>query len=241
MSGNGIAGPAHRRALSAAATVGLRWRDAALIATPVLGAGVCGALWPVLLGTAIDGVFRPRGYTGPGPLLVLIAMAAVGALGAAFAWVRDLLSVRVGQRIASNLRRALSDALARTQVRRVEADSPGRILALSGQDVDAVAAAVQEGIPGVLGAVLCTTATVVALTWTSPILAFVVGAALATAAISPWLVAMRGRGAFVARAETLATLTVGVEETCATLEAVAASDRRVHAERELLATVELLY
>ena len=131
-------------------------RAVTLTAAAIVVASLCSLAGPWLIGIAIDNGIPPLvSKSDAGPLLRIAAAAAVTVLIQAAA-TRTFVSLtgRFGQAVVIELRRRLFAHLLRLPVSFHESYTSGRVISRQTSDVDAISELFNEGLDGLISAVL---------------------------------------------------------------------------------------
>jgi ATP-binding cassette subfamily B protein len=131
-------------------------RAVALTAAAIIVASLASLAGPWLIGVAIDSGIPPLVATGnPAPLLRIAAVFAVTVLvQAAATRVFVTLTGRFGQAVVLELRRRLFAHMLRLPVSFHESYTSGRVISRQTSDVDAISDLFDEGLDGLITAVL---------------------------------------------------------------------------------------
>jgi ATP-binding cassette subfamily B protein len=131
-------------------------RAVALTAAAIIVASLASLAGPWLIGVAIDNGIPPLVATGnPAPLLRIAAVFAVTVLvQAAATRVFVTLTGRFGQAVVLELRRRLFAHMLRLPVSFHESYTSGRVISRQTSDVDAISDLFDEGLDGLITAVL---------------------------------------------------------------------------------------
>jgi ATP-binding cassette subfamily B protein len=131
-------------------------RAVALTAAAIIVASLASLAGPWLIGVAIDSGIPPLVATGnPGPLLRIAAVfAATVLVQAAATRVFVTLTGRFGQAVVLELRRRLFAHMLRLPVSFHESYTSGRVISRQTSDVDAISDLFDEGLDGLITAVL---------------------------------------------------------------------------------------
>jgi len=167
---------------------GLAWellrprRARIALVTAVFAGGTAVTLaGPALLGAVVDEVVR-QGSTGRVDLLAA-AFVAVTVVGAALAWLGEMLAARVGEAVLADLRTRAFDHATALPTQAVEGAGAGELLARLDGDISVLTDVVRRAVPEVTLDLITVALTVAALALVSPPLAV---AALSGSPVALW-------------------------------------------------------
>jgi ATP-binding cassette subfamily B multidrug efflux pump len=144
---------------------------------------------------------------------VLLVVAVVYLVSAAFSWGQSYIMAGVAQRTVYGLRRKVDQKLGRLPLKYFDGHSRGDILSRMTNDIDNISQTLQQGLTQIITSFFTIIGILVMMLWISPILAVISLAVVPVSVVLTMFIARRSQKQFAAQWERTGTLNGHVEET----------------------------
>ena len=172
---------------------------------------------------------------------ILVIVLALYLLSSGLIWVAAYGLNEIVQRVVRDMRSRVERKIHRLPLRYFDTHSRGDLLSRVTNDIDNVAAGMQESISQLVLAVLTLLGLVVMMLFISPLLALVAILTVPASVVATAVIARRSRKHFLAQWETTGKLNGQIEEAFTGHELITAYGRTEEVQRRFTDTNESLY
>lgn len=195
-----------------------QWRWLILLIMALIGASLFEVSAPVLLGKIVDAIIQ--GLTNNQDMstimgsvdTIILWLIGLYAGHALFTYFGEYMMASIGASMVLALRNRMSAHLYTLPVGYFHNHQRGDILSRLTSDLDAIGETVQEGVPGIISAIIGIVGAVAMMLWISPLLGFsIIGIVVVGMACLAWT-SKRARQVYLKNQEALGAFNSGVEE-----------------------------
>lgn len=195
-----------------------QWRWLILLIMALIGASLFEVSAPVLLGKIVDAIIQ--GLTNNQDMstimssvdTIILWLIGLYAGHALFTYFGEYMMASIGASMVLALRNRMSAHLYTLPVGYFHNHQRGDILSRLTSDLDAIGETVQEGVPGIISAIIGIIGAVAMMLWISPLLGFsIIGIVVVGMACLAWT-SKRARQVYLKNQEALGAFNSGVEE-----------------------------
>lgn len=195
-----------------------QWRWLILLIMALIGASLFEVSAPVLLGKIVDAIIQ--GLTNNQDMstimvsvdTIILWLIGLYAGHALFTYFGEYMMASIGASMVLALRNRMSAHLYTLPVGYFHNHQRGDILSRLTSDLDAIGETVQEGVPGIISAIIGIVGAVAMMLWISPLLGFsIIGIVVVGMACLAWT-SKRARQVYLKKQEALGAFNSGVEE-----------------------------
>lgn len=195
-----------------------QWRWLILLIMALIGASLFEVSAPVLLGKIVDAIIQ--GLTNNQDMstimgsvdTIILWLIGLYAGHALFTYFGEYMMASIGASMVLALRNRMSAHLYTLPVGYFHNHQRGDILSRLTSDLDAIGETVQEGVPGIISAIIGIVGAVSMMLWISPLLGFsIIGIVVVGMACLAWT-SKRARQVYLKNQEALGAFNSGVEE-----------------------------
>lgn len=195
-----------------------QWGWLILLIMALIGASLFEVSAPVLLGKIVDAIIQ--GLTNNQDMstimgsvdTIILWLIGLYAGHALFTYFGEYMMASIGASMVLDLRNRMSAHLYTLPVGYFHNHQRGDILSRLTSDLDAIGETVQEGVPGIISAIIGIVGAVAMMLWISPLLGFsIIGIVVVGMACLAWT-SKRARQVYLKNQEALGAFNSGVEE-----------------------------
>lgn len=195
-----------------------QWGWLILLIMALIGASLFEVSAPVLLGKIVDAIIQ--GLTNNQDMstimgsvdTIILWLIGLYAGHALFTYFGEYMMASIGASMVLALRNRMSAHLYTLPVGYFHNHQRGDILSRLTSDLDAIGETVQEGVPGIISAIIGIVGAVAMMLWISPLLGFsIIGIVVVGMACLAWT-SKRARQVYLKNQEALGAFNSGVEE-----------------------------
>lgn len=195
-----------------------QWGWLILLIMALIGASLFEASAPVLLGKIVDAIIQ--GLTNNQDMstimgsvdTIILWLIGLYAGHALFTYFGEYMMASIGASMVLDLRNRMSAHLYTLPVGYFHNHQRGDILSRLTSDLDAIEETIQEGVPGIISAIIGIVGAVAMMLWISPLLGFsIIGIVVVGMACLAWT-SKRARQVYLKNQEALGAFNSGVEE-----------------------------
>lgn len=195
-----------------------QWRWLILLIMALIGASLFEVSAPVLLGKIVDAIIQ--GLTNNQDMstimgsvdTIILWLIGLYAGHALFTYFGEYMMASIGASMVLALRNRMSAHLYTLPVGYFHNHQRGDLLSRLTSDLDAIGETVQEGVPGIISAIIGIIGAVAMMLWISPLLGFsIIGIVVVGMACLAWT-SKRARQVYLKNQEALGAFNSGVEE-----------------------------
>lgn len=195
-----------------------QWGWLILLIMALIGASLFEVSAPVLLGKIVDAIIQ--GLTNNQDMstimdsvdTIILWLIGLYAGHALFTYFGEYMMASIGASMVLDLRNRMSAHLYTLPVSYFHNHQRGDILSRLTSDLDAIGETVQEGVPGIISAIIGIVGAVAMMLWISPLLGFsIIGIVVVGMACLVWT-SKRARQVYLKNQEALGAFNSGVEE-----------------------------
>lgn len=195
-----------------------QWGWLILLIMALIGASLFEVSAPVLLGKIVDAIIQ--GLTNNQDMstimgsvdTIILWLIGLYAGHALFTYFGEYMMASIGASMVLSLRNRMSAHLYTLPVGYFHNHQRGDILSRLTSDLDAIGETVQEGVPGIISAIIGIVGAVAMMLWISPLLGFsIIGIVVVGMACLAWT-SKRARQVYLKNQEALGAFNSGVEE-----------------------------
>lgn len=195
-----------------------QWGWLILLIMALIGASLFEVSAPVLLGKIVDAIIQ--GLTNNQDMstimgsvdTIILWLIGLYAGHALFTYFGEYMMASIGASMVLDLRNRMSAHLYTLPVGYFHNHQRGDILSRLTSDLDAIGETVQEGVPGIISAIIGIVGAVAMMLWISPLLGFsIIGIVVVGMACLVWT-SKRARQVYLKNQEALGAFNSGVEE-----------------------------
>lgn len=195
-----------------------QWGWLILLIMALMGASLFEVSAPVLLGKIVDAIIQ--GLTNNQDMstimgsvdTIILWLIGLYAGHALFTYFGEYMMASIGASMVLDLRNRMSAHLYTLPVGYFHNHQRGDILSRLTSDLDAIGETVQEGVPGIISAIIGIVGAVAMMLWISPLLGFsIIGIVVVGMACLAWT-SKRARQVYLKNQEALGAFNSGVEE-----------------------------
>lgn len=195
-----------------------QWRWLILLIMALIGASLFEVSAPVLLGKIVDAIIQ--GLTNNQDMstimgsvdTIILWLIGLYAGHALFTYFGEYMMASIGASMVLALRNRMSAHLYTLPIGYFHNHQRGDILSRLTSDLDAIGETVQEGVPGIISAIIGIVGAVAMMLWISPLLGFsIIGIVVIGMACLAWT-SKRARQVYLKNQEALGAFNSGVEE-----------------------------
>lgn len=195
-----------------------QWGWLILLIMALIGASLFEVSAPVLLGKIVDAIIQ--GLTNNQDIstimgsvdTIILWLIGLYAGHALFTYFGEYMMASIGASMVLALRNRISAHLYTLPVGYFHNHQRGDILSRLTSDLDAIGETVQEGVPGIISAIIGIVGAVAMMLWISPLLGFsIIGIVVVGMACLAWT-SKRARQVYLKNQEALGAFNSGVEE-----------------------------
>lgn len=195
-----------------------QWGWLILLIMALIGASLFEASAPVLLGKIVDAIIQ--GLTNNQDMstimgsvdTIILWLIGLYAGHALFTYFGEYMMASIGASMVLDLRNRMSAHLYTLPVGYFHNHQRGDILSRLTSDLDAIGETVQEGVPGIISAIIGIVGAVAMMLWISPLLGFsIIGIVVVGMACLVWT-SKRARQVYLKNQEALGAFNSGIEE-----------------------------
>lgn len=195
-----------------------QWGWLILLIMALIGASLFEVSAPVLLGKIVDAIIQ--GLTNNQDMstimgsvdTIILWLIGLYAGHALFTYFGEYMMASIGASMVLDLRNRMSAHLYTLPVGYFHNHQRGDILSRLTSDLDAIEETIQEGVPGIISAIIGIVGAVAMMLWISPLLGFsIIGIVVVGMACLAWT-SKRARQVYLKNQEALGAFNSGVEE-----------------------------
>ncbi|MDD7290470.1 ABC transporter ATP-binding protein [Veillonella caviae] len=195
-----------------------QWGWLILLIMALIGASLFEVSAPVLLGKIVDAIIQ--GLTNNQDIstimgsvdTIILWLIGLYAGHALFTYFGEYMMASIGASMVLALRNRMSAHLYTLPVGYFHNHQRGDILSRLTSDLDAIGETIQEGVPGIISAIIGVVGAVAMMLWISPLLGFsIIGIVVVGMACLAWT-SKRARQVYLKNQEALGAFNSGVEE-----------------------------